>query len=145
MQARRVVTSFLYHAGRILVLRRSQRVSTYRGRWAGVSGSIEEGRSPLEQALQEVQEETGLAPEDLRLLCAGEPLDVKDRQAGRLWRVYPFLFEIEDPDRIRLDWEHTEARWIMPQELEGLETVPRLKETWQRVAEGLPGRTCSER
>ncbi|MFQ5860796.1 MAG: NUDIX domain-containing protein [Dehalococcoidia bacterium] len=133
MVQRRVVTCFLRHGDRILVLRRSARVSTYQGRWAGVSGSIEGGTSPREQALRELQEETGLAPHQVELLREAEPLVVEDPQAGVTWLVHPFLFAVQDPAKIRLDWEHTEARWVEPDELERLETVPKLKETWEQL------------
>ena len=53
---RAVVTSFLQHEGKILVLRRSERVSTYRGCWAGVSGSIDGRRTPEQQARLEIRE-----------------------------------------------------------------------------------------
>lgn len=56
MEERRVVTCFLEHDGKIPLLRRSQRVGTYRGRWAGVSGYIEEGNTPYAQALEEIRE-----------------------------------------------------------------------------------------
>lgn len=136
MDERHVVTCFLEHDGRILVLRRSERVGTYRGRWAGVSGSIEPGVSPLEQAYQELAEELGLGPDDVELAAAGRPLTVPDEALQRRWIVHPFRFRLRHPERLRLDWEHTELRWIEPGELAGLDTVPMLAETWQRVAPG---------
>src|SRR5262249_21058093 len=39
---------------RMLLLRRSQRVGSYRGRWAGVSGFVEPNVSPDEQAYTEI-------------------------------------------------------------------------------------------
>ncbi len=68
LQKREVVTSFLESDGEILILLRSEHVSTYRGRWAGVSGSIDEGSTADEQALREIEEETGLSGEDIELL-----------------------------------------------------------------------------
>ncbi|MCL0057688.1 hypothetical protein M1N05_01270 [Dehalococcoidales bacterium] len=38
---KKVVTCFLESDGEILILRRSAQVSSYQGRWAGVSGYIE--------------------------------------------------------------------------------------------------------
>jgi translation initiation factor 2B subunit (eIF-2B alpha/beta/delta family)/8-oxo-dGTP pyrophosphatase MutT (NUDIX family) len=136
MDERHVVTSFLERDGRILVLRRSERVGTYRGRWAGVSGSIEPGASPLEQAYRELAEELGLGPDDVELVAAGRPLTVPDEALQRRWIVHPFRFRLRHPERLRLDWEHTELRWIEPGELAQLDTVPMLAETWQRVAPG---------
>ncbi len=131
---REVVTSFLEHAGKILLLRRSDRVSTYRGRWAGVSGSIDSGHSPEQQARVEILEETQLADADVRLLAVGEPLSIDDAETGRRWLVHPFRFVVLHPERIQTDWEHVESRWIDPENLKDFETVPRLIEVWQRVA-----------
>ena len=61
MDERHVVTCFLEHDGQIMILRRSERVGTYRGKWAGVSGYIEEGSTPSQQAWIEIKEEAGLA------------------------------------------------------------------------------------
>lgn len=72
-----------------------------------MSGSIE-GASALAQALREIREETGLADSEVRLAAEGEPLDVPDPASSVEWRVHPFLFEVRDPSRICLDWEHTE-------------------------------------
>jgi ADP-ribose pyrophosphatase YjhB (NUDIX family) len=127
-----VVTVFLTHHSKVLVLKRSSKVSTYKGHWAGVSGYLE-SEDPLNQAYTEMAEEVGLSRKDLTLLRVGKPLDIVDESRDRAWRVHPFLFAIDDPEKIRLDWEHIEFRWIRPEELAGLRTVPALKETLERV------------
>lgn len=132
MIRREVVTVFLRHEGKVLILRRSARVGTYRGKWAAVSGYLE--REPREQALTELREETGLGPQDLDFLREGPPLDVDDADTGRAWRVHPFLAEVKNPGTIRLDWEHLEMRWIHPGEMSSLETVPGLEAALRRVA-----------
>jgi 8-oxo-dGTP diphosphatase len=133
-----VVTVFLTHAGRLLLLKRSNLVGTYRGDWAGVSGYLERA-DPLEQAFTEVAEEVGLSRSDVSLVKAGEPLEVVDAARGRAWRVHPFLFSVEQPEKIRLDWESAEMRWVNPDELLELRTVPALAQALERVlaADGL--------
>ena len=131
MPAKDVVTAFLVHDGRVLVLRRSEKVGTYRGCWAGVSGTLE--RAPLEQAYTEISEEVGLGRDDVELLKDGEPLHIYDRRNRRMWRVHPFLFEVTDPSRIRLDREHVQRRWVWPGEIDQLDTVPGLAEALRRV------------
>src|SRR5260221_11504217 len=106
LEQRAVVTSFLEHDGMILLLRRSEPVTIYRGRWAGVSGSIDSGHTPEQQARVEIQEETQLADADVRLLAIGEPLTIDDPDAGRRWIVHPFRFAVLHPERIQTDWEH---------------------------------------
>lgn len=41
----KVVTVFLRRGGRILILKRSRKVGSYQGRWAGISGFIEENET----------------------------------------------------------------------------------------------------
>src|SRR5215510_15987561 len=100
-----VVTCFLLRrdggADRVLLVRRSDRVGTYRGAWAGISGFVEPGVTPLEQAYTELREEAGLSPDDLQLLCTGTPLGVRDEDLGREWVVHPFLFLLPNPGRVR--------------------------------------------
>ncbi len=127
-----VVTVFLNHRNKILVFKRSRKVSTYSGRWAGVSGYLE-SENPLDQAYKEMAEEVGLTGEDVTLLSVGEPLEIFDESQALAWRVHPFLFAVHDPERVRLDWENIEMRWIHPEELGELPTVPALRETLQRV------------
>ena len=66
LQEKQVVTCFLESDGEILLLRRSEQVGSYQGRWAGVSGYIE--TTADEQALVEIEEETSLPTEDLKLI-----------------------------------------------------------------------------
>ena len=130
---KRVVTCFLESDGEILILRRSRQVGSYQGKWAGVSGYIE--TTADEQALVEIEEETGLSQEDLKLIKRGEPLSIEDERIGIKWVVHPYLFHIEDRGKIKIDWEHKETRWIKPEEIGNYQTVPKLKETLARLYE----------
>ena len=129
-----VVTCFIVRSdGRLLALRRSTRVGTHRGRWAGVSGYLE-SESPRNRAWIELGEELGLGDGDLELETEGEPLTVPDRLEGKTWLVHPFRFRLKGDPELKLAWEHLEMKWILPRELGSLETVPSLFETWCRVA-----------
>src|SRR5262249_55511235 len=113
--------------------RRSERVGTYRGAWAGISGFVEPGVTPLEQAYTELREESGLYRDDLQLLRAGTPLGVRDEAIGRAWVVHPFIFLLTDPERVRTDWEAVDHQWITPAAVASLETVPQLAEALAAV------------
>jgi 8-oxo-dGTP pyrophosphatase MutT (NUDIX family) len=128
---RNVVTCFLESNGKILILRRSEKVGSYQGRWAGVSGYIESTAG--EQALIEISEETGLSGDEIELVRKGEPLIVEDKEMGIRWVVHPYLFYIKNREKIKIDWEHKEFRWIQPGEIDDYQTVPMLKEALQRV------------
>lgn len=128
-----VVTCFLEYKDKILILRRSGKVGSYQQKWAGVSGYIEEGITPLNQAFQELSEEISLKPNDISLQKEGLPLEVVDDILGKVWVVHPFRFAISDPNKINTDWEHTEFRWIDPDDIQMYETVPNLAEAWNRL------------
>jgi len=132
LQERHVVTCFLESESKVLILRRSDRVGTYRGRWAGVSGYID--RFADVQALVEIDEETSLHGKgDLEFINKGKPLVVEDEELGVRWVVHPYLFHVWERSKIKIDWEHKEARWIDPKDMDDYQTVPMLKETLERV------------
>ena len=39
-----------------------------------------------------------------------------------MWRIHPFLFDVIDGEP-RLNWEHTDLRWVYPGEVFDYETV----------------------
>ncbi|MFQ6106718.1 MAG: NUDIX domain-containing protein [Thermoplasmata archaeon] len=128
VRLQRAVTSFLFNKGDLLVLKRSDRVGTQKGRWAGVSGYLEDDEDPEERARQEILEETGI--EEPRLKRTGRP--VLARADDTIWEVHPFLFEVAARE-IAMDWEHVEYRWIRPEELLSYDCVSRLEKALERV------------
>ena len=134
LQEKQVVTCFLESGNKILILRRSERVGSYQGKWAGVSGYIE--TTADEQALTEIEEETSLSGEDLELIKRGKPLSVEDEKLGVKWVIHPYLFHIKEQRKIKIDWEHKETKWIDPKDIDNYETVPKLKKTLARVYKG---------
>jgi 8-oxo-dGTP pyrophosphatase MutT (NUDIX family) len=133
VERRTVVTSFVQHEGKVLLLKRSPQVGTMRGLWAGVSGYLEAGEEPLQRAYRELQEELGIEPERLHLLRRGKPVEAPDLlRADLLWIVHPFLFRLDRPT-IQLDWEHDDFRWIWPREMGQFATVPSLPEALAAV------------
>jgi len=126
-----VVTSFLERDdGRILLLERSEKVGSFRGHWAGVSGYVE-ASTPLDQALQEILEETGLGTDDVELVAPGFPVLARD--GSRVFVVHPFRFRALRTE-IQLDCEHNRAEWVEPAELRRRRTVPKLDRAWESVA-----------
>lgn len=125
-----VVTCLLEHGGKILLLKRSNLVGTYRGLWGGVAGYVEELEDPYDTALKEISQEAGINFDVLTLVKKGIPIEITDTYEGRRydWLVYPFLFHIKDKSLVHIDWEHEEYRWVLPSEVRKLDTVPGLDE-----------------
>jgi len=131
LEEKHVVTCFLEHGKMILILRRSQKVGTYKRAWAGVSGYLD--GEPLDQAYTEIREETGLFKSTVKLIKQGKPLEIIDKDLNRKWVVHPFLLHVTDPERVKIDWEHTECKWINPRDLSKYNTVPGLKKAMDSV------------
>jgi 8-oxo-dGTP diphosphatase len=123
-----VVTCLLEHGGKILLLKRSNLVGTYRGMWGGVAGYIEEDEDPYGAAVKEIQEETGVSLDSLELVRQGDPLEFSDTYDGHRydWVVYPFLFHLESKELVHTDWEHEEYQWVTPSQIRKFDFVPGL-------------------
>ncbi|MCC7367528.1 MAG: NUDIX domain-containing protein [Chloroflexi bacterium] len=132
---RSVVACFLRFDGRICLLKRSQSVGSSPGRWHCVTGFLEDGIAPLDQALTEIVEETGLEAAAISLVGAPEPLRMERPGQGWVWVVYPFLFDTASSS-LRLDWEHDEYRWIDPAELASSDCVPWIRDVWTALSAG---------
>lgn len=103
-------------------------MGTHKGKWAGVSGFVEANATPFVTAYAELREEIGALFEQLKCVREARPLLLDDPLTGKRWAVHPFLFD-DLGVQVVLDWEHVEYRWILPEELSALDTVPGLKET----------------
>ena len=123
----KIVTCFLTNSGKILLLKRSDKVKSMRGLWAGISGIIEKDELPLSRAKIEIFEEVGLDEEKIKLIKKAEKMRIVSPQyKNHEWEVFPFLFETKNPE-IRLNWENSEYNWIKVDEISKYETVPSLK------------------
>ncbi len=121
---------------RILLVRRSERVGSYRGHWAGVSGFVEPGVTPDEQAYTEIREETALQRDQVRMLRRGVVVEHIDPAIRRHFYIHPYLFAVLTPEAIVTDWEAVEMRWIDPADLASYETVPKLQEVYDSAVNG---------
>jgi len=131
LEIKKVVSCFIECRGRLLLLKRSEKVGTYKGKWATISGYLE--RPPDEQAYIELKEEVGLSEQDVTLIRCGEVLEIEDSEIGLKWLVHPYLFKLKNSGRINIDWEHREYKWVLPEDVASYHTVPGLDEALARV------------
>jgi len=132
LEYHQVVTSFLTTEGQVLLLRRSGKVGSHRGKWSAVSGYLEGNEQPLARAVTEIREELGLSQEQISLSRVGETLRAYDEENDTVWIIHPFLFEAVSTS-VKLDWENVDYRWVAPAQLPSYVTVPKLRETLDRV------------
>jgi 8-oxo-dGTP pyrophosphatase MutT (NUDIX family) len=127
MRSTKIVTSFIRDNEKLLILKRSDKVKSMKGLWAGISGIIEKNEEPLKRAKIEIFEEVGITEDMITLVKTSEEMRINSPQyENHEWEIFPFLFEAKNPT-IKLNWENSEFKWINVEELENYETVPSLQ------------------
>ena len=127
MRSTKIVTSFIRDNEKLLILKRSDKVKSMKGLWAGISGIIEKNEDPLKRAKIEIFEEVGITEDVITLVRSSEEMRINSPQyENHEWEIFPFLFKAKNPI-IKLNWENSEFKWINVEELKNYETVPSLQ------------------
>jgi isopentenyldiphosphate isomerase len=128
-----VLTCFVKFKDKILLLKRSKEVGTYPETWHTVAGYLDELKPIRVKVLEELQEEIGISKNDIAKIKIDDYFEFFDEKAGKTWIVHPILAELKNEPKIKLDWEHTEYKWIFPHEIKNFNTAPRLEESLKKV------------
>lgn len=128
-----VLTCFVECQGKLLLLKRSNKVRSYQGKWCGVAGFIDQAKPVEDIVYAELKAELGLGPQDVESMALGQPYDFTDTALNRRWRIHPMFVRLKGTPRIDIDWEHTDFEWILPQDLGNYDTVPMLEESMRRA------------
>ncbi len=135
--------------GRVFV---GQRLDSTLEAWQMPQGGIDEGEEPVDAAVRELREETGVLPDKVRLIAEapGEFLyDLPDDMIGRIWkgkwrgqrqRWFLFAFEGEDADIdiATPEPEFRAWRWAEPTDLPTM-IVPFKKTLYEQVLAAFAG------
>ena len=130
-----VITIFVKHKGKILLLKRSDKVLEYKNLWNTVSGYLDELKPIEEKAKEELKEEVGIEGKDISEIKLGEIYKFTDRTIQKTWVILPILVQLNEKPKIKLDWEHSEYKWIAPEDLKKYAIVPKLQKSWQNLQE----------
>ena len=121
-----VVTSIIENGNKILILKRSEIVKSFKNKWGGISGYFEKSEDLLSRAIIEIYEETKINKQDIMLRKILEQKIIQI-ETDKVIIIQPFYFSSKTK-KISLNWEHTEYIWITKDQKNNYDTVPKLSE-----------------
>lgn len=127
-----VMNCVLLHKGKILLVRRSDEMQLYPGHWNGISGFLDDQKDLRGKAEEEMGEEIGMTPDCIESVELGEIFDQESPDYGKTWVVHPLLVRV-NTDRVVLNWEGAEYRWMNIEEAESLVLLPGFSEVLKHV------------
>ncbi len=128
-----VLNCFVKFESQILILKRSDKVRAYQGLWNSIGGYLDEPVALEEKVLEELREELGIMPDLILQIKKGKPYELFDDEIQKTWFIFPILAELKMQPEIKLDWEHTEFKWINLGDLKDFETVSGLEKILEAV------------
>lgn len=128
-----VLNCFVEHNGKVLLLKRSNKVLVYKGLWNSVGGYLDEPCSLEQKIEEELREELGIEKSNIKEIKIAKHYELPDESVDRTWIIFPALAKLENKPKIKLDWEHTAYEWIDPREISNYQTVTGLEKILARV------------
>jgi 8-oxo-dGTP pyrophosphatase MutT (NUDIX family)/uncharacterized protein YprB with RNaseH-like and TPR domain len=115
------------HDGKLLMIRRADKVKRAAGFWGLPGGAVDEGETPEAAALRELGEELNLQGR------TGRVLGTSTSVSGE-YTLYWVEVDVSDPSTLRpAPEEVAEVRWVEPEELERLDPlIPGAREGFRR-------------
>src|SRR3989338_780766 len=124
-----VMSIFLRYKDEIILLKRSDKVGSFKGKWNTVSGYLDEIKPLKEKILEEVREELGFGEGDISSINIGNEYRVT--KIKKTWVLHPILIELNKKPEVKLDWEHTEFKWIKPEQIKDFDRVYGLEKSYE--------------
>ena len=115
------INVIIENEGHILILKRSNKVAISKEKWAVIGGHYDELKTIKEKVLEEIFEETRISEGSIKSMELKKEYEFFDNTISRKWIIFPVLVRLFKKPEIRLDWEHTEYKWIFPDELDSFD------------------------
>ena len=124
------VTAFIFHDGKILVLKRSQKEKFLLGCWEMPGGKVEFGEDINEAVAREVKEETNL---DVRAVGPYAAFSYVSDNGNRHTVDIQYIVEVVgDIKDLKTTPAHDDAQWIDKEEIDDLEISDSMKDAIAR-------------
>ena len=111
--------------GKVLIMLRPQTVKWAPGKWALPGGHIEEGETPLEAAVREVEEESELKISNVKEFLTSDNGEVK------------YFVSNQYEGTVTIDREHDDFAWVYPEEITNYDSAPLLQSIVDKAREFL--------
>lgn len=118
-----VINCVLQYKDKILVVERSKNLRLYPGYWNGISGFLDSNSSLGEKVFKELKEEVSLNKKNVLSIHLGQIFDQDEPKYKKTWIVHPVLVKV-NTDKIKLDWEAKNYKWIKLEEVKKLKLLP---------------------
>lgn len=128
-----VINVVVQYQNKILLLKRSEKVNSYKGKWNTLGGYLDEVKPVREKVEEELGEELKINNLEKTKFSYGEIYEFHDKEIGKTWIIQPVLVEFARRPNIKLDWEHTDARWIFPKEITKFDCVPKIERIFKTL------------
>ncbi len=119
------VAGFIYHQGKVLIVRRSKKEGFLPGVYEMPGGKLDFGEEPMTGVAREIEEEVGL---EVAVIAPYHIFSYLTK-GGALYTVeIDFLCKLEShPQKVALSDAHDKSLWITKKELEKIDITPLMK------------------
>jgi len=114
------VTALIEKNGKYLVLKRSDRNLTYKGKWQFPEGKVRFGEDVVKALKREVEEETNLVTVNCKLFGVHSNIQ---KEARGIFRILRTVFKCNVIGKLKLSDEHSEYAWVSKREIEKLDFI----------------------
>ena len=128
-----VMNCIVKYRDKILVVQRSKKLGFFPGCWSGVSGFLDDKRSFKQKVKDEIQEELGIPGKMVKNIRLCEIFHQEAPKYKKTWIVHPVLVEVKT-DRVKLDWEAKNYRWIRLADTKKLKLLPGFDRVLEKVS-----------
>lgn len=118
-----VINCAVKYKDTILIVTRSESMRLYPGYWNGISGFLDDKKSLSYKVYEELKEELGITKKDVISIKLGEIFDQEAPKYRKTWIVHPVSVKLRT-NRVKLDWEAEDHKWIKPSEAKKFRLLP---------------------
>ena len=127
-----VINCVVYYQGKILLVQRSKNLNFYPNYWNGVSGFLDDKKSLVQKAEEELKEELGIAKKQIKSLTMGEIFHQEAPKYKKTWIVHPILVEMKS-DKIKLNWETQDCKWTRLKDAKRMKLMPGFEKVLEKI------------